>query len=119
MGDLVGCMLWCLLGVSWSVLAEPVSSLTHLAYCASDLSLESCGSKSTADLSSCLLINLPVSPAVSVWSEAGEEHFSSVWPCREGGSAPFSGCTETLWAGAVPAAAVGVGAWGVCTEQQL
>lgn len=44
--------------------------------------------------------------AVSVWSEAGEEHFSSVSPCWEGGSVPFSGCTETLWAGAVQAAAV-------------
>lgn len=46
-GSPYGCMLWCLLGVSQSVLAEPVSSLTHLAYGASDLSLESCGSKSS------------------------------------------------------------------------
>lgn len=54
-----GYMLWCLLGVSWSVLAEPVSSLTRLSYWASDLSLESCGSKSNSADLFFLLINKP------------------------------------------------------------
>lgn len=122
-GRLYRCMPCCFHAVSWDVLGQPVSYLALLAYCATDFSLDSHGSKSSCWpfpptlLKTCVFLLQLVVGRVRLRKTAFRHWLVLLrvvaCPTR------ISQRSFGLWAGAMQVSGVDFGGCGVWTEQQL